>query len=164
MSILSGIGQLPPLFSGGLAFDKPIVYTIPLFNNGTPNDQDTFNLISLPLNLLENGTTYRMLFVFNVIPVLGSCTYATLSTPSPVLQVQWTIGIFSPAPPYPIINIPIDPATTLGFISIDGQITTPANQSLYSSLQMFIQSQFDYPPDGDLDCYTAGQIFFEALK
>lgn len=161
MSILSGIGQQPPVFSGGLAFDNPIVFTIPLFNNGSPNTTNTYPLVNVPLNLLENSTAYRFLFCYNVIPEIGCCQYINLVPTSN--NIDLTITFAENLVIVARYNIPVDVSTTQGFLTIDGQFTTPSTS--YNLFQFVIDdATIGYPPDNDLDLLTAGQIFFEALK
>jgi hypothetical protein len=165
MSVLSGIGQIPSLFSGGgIAFTAPILFTIPLESQGTTAQGDGLQIINIPTNLLESDTTYRMLFCYSAIPDTNNAQYATLTDPSPSLYIAFFSGQEVSS-----TNIPIDAGTTIGFLSVDGQFTTP-NLSLYQTFQITITSgttagaNWEYPTDVDAELFTAGQIFFEALK
>jgi hypothetical protein len=158
MSVLSGIGQIPPVFSSGSSgIVPPVIVALPLQNNGaSPAGVGDFDSYLFAWNgLLQSYTTYKVFFTLSVVSGTGRAQYASLGS-STTVQFQFNApsGTFNQ-------NINCSPNVTMGTLIVSGQITTP-NLSFYSSIgALNITASWSYPTDDTAPLYTSGIIYFE---
>jgi hypothetical protein len=168
MSIQSGIGQIPSVFSGGggnpLVINGAFSVGLPLTNQGDSTGVGSFQYLLTGAQLyalpLVSSTTYRVVLTLTCIIDVGTAQSATLQG-TPFVQFQWA----SPTGALYDQTLPVNLDVEMGTILVSGVITTP-NLDIYNNTAPsyfgFLPS-WTYPTDLTADLFTAGQLYFELV-
>jgi hypothetical protein len=161
MSVLSGIGQLPPVFSGTTSvLTPPISLSLGTQNQGNSSGgSGNFESFLIPWSdYLQSNTTYKVFFYLSVISGDGNAQYAQLGSFTNVqLQFNSPTGLIYEQ------NINSGANVCMGTLIVTGTITTP-NLTTYNQMgELNVYDGWTYPTDPLADLYTAGLLYFEPV-
>jgi hypothetical protein len=163
MSILSGTGQTPSIFSsgGGTPLNPALSVALPLQNNGSEDDGGAFtNYNTLNLQLLPN-TTYRVFITLSCIPDTGFVQIATLDSGVVFFSFHWQSGTTS----Y-FQQLIFTSGQSLGTLVAQGQIISqpePFNGIPYTLNELSLSANWSGSGSSALDLLTAGQLYLEPV-
>lgn len=160
MSIQSGVGQIPSIFSsgGGTPLNPALSLALPFQNNGSVNDGGTFNTYpsaTVNLSSLLPNTTYRVFITLSCLPDTGFVPTATIDAGVVFYTFTWQSGAILYSQ-----QLIITPIQSFGTLIAQGQITTSSADYIWQDLSLSSNWTASNPA---LDLLTAGQIYIEPI-